>query len=394
MVIHTSWRRKLLQNKSYALAIVGLFHAFALAFIDTIWSLYLDSFFHNVSYVGFFSAGLTLLAVIFYFFSSYLLGRAKEGSVLLLSVLGLCCGYIVFYFTQSIGVLVFASVLMVFFAVLRRISMGLLIRDNARPSIMSEIVGFEYVLENIGWLLGPLIAGFFAAFFGVRIVFLLSILFLMFGFIFFKTIHPKNLLHNKDRTSVLHSIVRGTRLYFSNKKLTKLYFVSGGIKLFWALTYIYVPLFMIREGLSEIWIGFFFFGIILPLVLFEYYWGKFTDRYSFNVPFVLGYFIIGFFCVLAAFSINIYWVMLFLVLAAIGTSFLEGTTEAYFFKTAPERNVEKMYGVYSTTDELFNTFGRLLFAFLLLFLPENIIYVVTGIIMFLCMGVAISLQRS
>jgi len=42
------------------LGTISLFSSFAIAMVITIWAIYLDSFFHNAAYVGFFAAFLTI----------------------------------------------------------------------------------------------------------------------------------------------------------------------------------------------------------------------------------------------------------------------------------------------------------------------------------------------
>ena len=158
--------------------------------------------------------------------------------------------------------------------------------------------------------------------------------------------------------------------------------MGGGVNFWWSLIYLFVPLYIIRSGLHVKWVGYFLFAVAIPLILFQYKFSKMAGKIGFKKLFKIGFFIPFFFALLCFFVGNIYFVLLFLVLASLGLAILEPTTEAYFFDILKGKQSLRFYGPYNTSIDVNHFVGRIISAVLLLFLPFKFVFLFFSVAMF------------
>jgi MFS family permease len=151
---------------------------------------------------------------------------------------------------------------------------------------------------------------------------------------------------------------------------------------------VFTPLFII-EHLPVYYVGVFLFILAIPVVLLEHMVGKYVDTHSVKPVFIIGFFLMSFFTLVAYIFSNIYVTLFFLFLSVLGATFVEPTVEYYFFKVIHKNEVNKKYGVYRTSDSLFSLFCRFSCAFLLLFFTLKELYLYAGIILSLFLFVAV-----
>lgn len=78
------------------LAIISFIVSIASAFISTIWAVYLDSLLHNIAYVGYLSATLTLVSFLSYFFIIPVIEKSSKSKIYALSLLLVGFTYVLF----------------------------------------------------------------------------------------------------------------------------------------------------------------------------------------------------------------------------------------------------------------------------------------------------------
>ena len=142
-----------------------------------------------------------------------------------------------------------------------------------------------------------------------------------------------------------------------------------------------MPLLIIKT-LHVAWVGYFLFAIAVPTILFPYYFGSLAGKIGFRKIFSIGFLIPCFFALLCFFTTNIYLIMAFLVLASVGLSMLESTTEAYFFDVLKGKQDLRFYGPYNTTIDVNHFIGRILSSIILIFLPFKFIFLFFSLSMF------------
>jgi MFS family permease len=208
---------------------------------------------------------------------------------------------------------------------------------------------------------------------------MLSAVFIFLGLFLFKLskINDGNIV--KKQRPLIKEFIQ----FFKSKNRTIAYIIGGGVNFWFILMYLYLPLLILQKGLSEIWIGYFLFAIAIPTVLFEFHFAKLAGKIGFKKIFIIGFLILALSSLLCFFMTSIYVIMGILVLAAVGMSMIEPTTEAYFFDTLRNKEEEsRYYSFYNTTIDVNHFIGKFLAGIFLLFLPLRYIFLFFSFFMF------------
>lgn len=357
----------------YLIASVGF------AMVSTIWAIYLESFVHNASSVGFLTTLFIGVGILSYFLLIPVIEKRSKSRLLFAAFLIFLVSYLIFSIYSNFYLVVFLGIVLAIAVSLRVTVFGIIVRDKTKTKEVSKNEGLIYTLLNLAWLIGPLIAGYLAQKYGFKPVFLIAAITIFLSMLLFKFFKIKD-HRNTKRTD--HNIFKISIDFFKNKNRVKAYLVSGAVNFWWALIYIYIPIRIVELGLGNFIVGVFLAGVIVPLVLFEYYFGKLVGKKGFKKIFFLGFLILGFLSLLCFFLGNIYFILAALVLASIGISMLEPTTEAYFFDIIKKEQRDKYYGPYNTAIDIGYLFGALSPALILLIFPFKAIFVFFAIIMF------------
>jgi len=372
-----------LSNKSDSarLANVSLFICLSFAAFTTVWSIYLDSFLHNASMVGLISGSLGVVSILGFLFFTPLIEKYPESKIWVMAALTLIMAYFMLYLVKSIYLVLIGAGIYVLARVLYTEVQGILICDSCKKKDLGKGVGFYGSFRNIGYVLGPLLAGFIAFKLGIPFVFLFCGVFVLLAFFMFETIKLKECNHHTKDEGTLKSSFHNLITYFKTWKLFKAYIVSGGVPFYWAIIYIFGPLYAIRNGLSGNEVGIFLFCVAIPMVLFSYSSGKMADKIGYRKLFIFGHLIMASFMFLAFISKDFYFTLLYIILGSIGASFIESPRESYFFTKVKKSEEEKYYGPYKTHGTVFDMSGQILGGIILIFLPLKYIFLFLSIVM-------------
>lgn len=362
------------------LAIILFISTFSFAFIDTIWAVYINSFVHSASLVGFISAFLTLISFFSFFFIIPLIEKSNKSKIYSYTLLLFAITYILFAINQKFYFFVILAFIATILHTLRITSFGIIVRDKSYEKNLSRNEGLMYTFMNVSWVIGPLLAGFISEKYGINLVFVLSAVFVFLAFFLFKLSKIKDAnIKKKADTKTIKNFID----FFKNKNRVLAYIFGGGVNFWWSFIYLFMPLFIISNGLHIRWVGYFLFAVAFPLILLEYIFSKLAGKIGFKKIFKIGFFIPFFFALLCFFIGNVYLILLFLVLASVGLAMLEASTEAYFFDVLKKKEVLRFYAPYNTTIDLNNFISRIASATLLIFLPFKYLFLFFSIIMFL-----------
>jgi MFS family permease len=238
-----------------------------------------------------------------------------------------------------------------------------------------------YSFANIAYVIGPLIAGYTAEKMGISLIFVLSAIFIFIALFLFKL---SNIRHKNIKEKIDANFIKNFLDFFKSKERSLAYVVRGGVNLWWILIYLFIPLYIIRNGLYDRWVGYFLFAIAIPLILFEYKFSKIAGKYGFKKMFKIGFLIPAVIAFICFFISNIYIIMGLLALASVGLAMVEPTTEAYFFDILKSREDEcRFYPSYSTTMDVNNFFGKIIASTLLIFLPFKAVFLMFSCFMFI-----------
>jgi len=362
------------------LSIVGLIASLAAAYVDTIWAVYLNSFVDSIVLVGFLSAMLTIISFFSYFLFIPVIERSDKAKIYFYTMIFFIITYVLFFINHNFYFFLILAVVITILYTLRITSFGILVRDYSKNKNVSRNEGIIYTFMNIAWVIGPLVAGYVASGFGVNWVFILAAFFIFIGLILFKTSEIKDLKGKKitDNNFFINFVE-----FFKDKDRVLAYTLGGGVNLWWSFIYLFIPLMIIRNGLGEIWIGYFLFAVAIPLILFSYISAKWAGKHGFKRLFKIGYLMVSIIAFACFFVSNIYFILSLLVLASVGLAMLESTTEAYFFDILRGKEKYRFYGPYNTAIDSGRFTGKIFASVLLIFLAFNFLFLLFGGFMFL-----------
>ncbi len=372
---------------------IGIFYVFlslGISIVYTIWAVYLESFFHNASSVGLLTSVFTFLAVFSYLLFIPLVEKKSKTTLLFISLLFFAISYLLFSLYSNFYLVIILGAVLFIMGSLRITTFGILVRDKTSNKSVSKNEGFMYTLLNISWFVGPLIAGFVANKYGFQNVFFLSFLLVLVSILFFRGFKIKD---NRKTKKIDSNIFRLIIDFFSKKDRVLSYVVSGAVNFWWVLIYIYIPIYIIEQGHGTFLVGLFLSAVIIPLIFLEYPFGKIAGKKGFKKLFFVGFLILAFICVLCFFVSNIYVLLFLLVLANVGISMIESTSEAYFFDIISKTQRDKYYGVYNTAVDVGTLLGTFPAALLLLFFSFKSIFVLFGFFMVLFALVSLKMRE-
>jgi len=359
--------------------------------VATILSVYLNSFLNNPALVGFLTGLFIVVEVLAYIFLIPLIERGNKIKLLLLSLFFFAVSYFLFAVYSNIYLVIILGFLIAFASSLRTTTSGLIIRDNSESQNVSKNEGIIYTLLNIAWFVGPLISGYLANKYGFASVFFLaSALFLFAIFIinFFKIKDKRKTKHVK--TNIFKSVLG----FFKDRNRILIYFISLSVPFWWAFIYVYMPLFIMSQGLSELELGIFISGVTIPLIFGDYIFARMAGKRGFKKLFFTGFISLGILAISLFFISNIYIILGLLILSGISMAMIEPTIEAYFLDIVKEEERDKYYGIYTTSAHLGALIGVLSAAAFLLFLPFKSLFLLFGIPMIILSFVALRIKDS
>ncbi|MES2213608.1 MAG: MFS transporter [Patescibacteria group bacterium] len=177
-------------------------------------------------------------------------------------------------------------------------------------------------------------------------VYLLSVVFLIpFYYLIYKYFK-----YSKEEP-IQHIHIRGTLLYYmKDKNLYNIFISQFMLQLFYAYMVIYTPLHLINIGFSWTQIGLMFAIMLLPFVIFEIPIGDLADeKYGEKEFMTIGFVIMGIATMLMSFiTIHSFWAWaVILFITRVGASFVEITSDSYFFKHVDQQktNIISFYRI-------------------------------------------------
>jgi len=249
-----------------------------------------------------------------------------------------------------------------------RAALSLFIFEFSQKNTLASDEGRFYLFNNLGWILGPLSAGFTAKFFGNSSVFILVSFYFLVTLLYF--LHQHLVLKNPHIThqkmEKKHLVWHNLSDYFKNKELRRAYFVSLGLFFWWAIALVYFPIIIHEYGFSQEVVGYATTATIIPLVLLEGVVGKMADRHGVKRHIIFGYAMMVICAILMIFLQP--YPLLFIgtfILLSFGTANIEPLQEAYFFKVTNKTDAQRFIGVFETKYPIASITGPIFAALML-----------------------------
>ncbi|MFH1308037.1 MAG: MFS transporter [archaeon] len=338
---------------SYLVSLIGL------ASVGAIWSIYLDSFLHSAAYVGFLTTFFTVISLLACFFIVPFVEKYSKSKLFALSIFIFIISYFIFSIYTNFYLVIFLGVLLAVAVSLRITTFGIIVRDKSKEQEVSKNEGLIYSIFNLGWFVGPLIAGYVVSIYGFRAVFFYSAVLLFLSLFVFKKFKIND---NRKEKRIDYNIVKVTVDFFKKRERVFAYMTGGAVNFWMALLYVYIPIYIVESGYEDVWVGVFLAGVVIPTILTEYYFGKLAGKKGFKKMFLIGYLILFVSAILCFFFPEFYYIFPILVISSFGISMVEPTTEAYFFDIVNEKERDKYYGPYNTAIDVGSALATFFFS--------------------------------
>ena len=165
------------------LGIISLLSGFAIASVVTIWAIYLESFLHNASYVGFITSFLTIIGIASYVLLTPSIEKSNKINLYAITILIYLASYLSFAIFPNIYAVIILGLIVSLVGSLRITLVGIIFRDKIKDNSVAKDEGMVYTVTNISWLIAPIIAGFIANKYGMQKVFLFASIIFFIGII-------------------------------------------------------------------------------------------------------------------------------------------------------------------------------------------------------------------
>jgi len=239
--------------------------------------------------------------------------------------------------------------------------------------------GTYLTLTNATLVLSPSIVGLILTRGTYYSVYIFSLLFVIPLFILIRK-YFKNYVDQP----IAHINIRDTlTTYLQNRNLSHIFYSHFTLQLFYAFMVIYTPIYLSQYiGFSWSEIGLMFTIMLLPFALFELPIGKLADtKYGEKEILTLGLVIMGLSTLLISFITVknfVLWTIL-LFITRTGASFVEVTSDSYFFKQVTQRQTDEI-SMYRITRPLSFVVAPVLATLSFQFIPYQYIFLVIGTI--------------
>lgn len=258
------------------------------------------------------------------------------------------------------------------------VALDTIIEGVSTDRMSGRIRGMHLTILNMGFLFGPFVSTYFLDRINFQGVFVLSLIFNVFVFIF-ALIGFRNVNERFEQKLEVLDILKKV---FARKNIMRIYYISFVLEFFYALMVIYTPIYLRDLGFSWEDIGMIFTVMLIPFVLFQYPVGMLADKKTGEKEFLIGaIFMMGISTILIYFmgaGSVITWALI-LFLTRVGASLIEILRDSYFYKRIDCRDID-VINFFRTSLPVAYIFATVLSAFVFLFLPIKFAFILTGIV--------------
>ncbi len=230
------------------------------------------------------------------------------------------------------------------------------IKDISPTNRRGEFRSFFGTFANAGMLIGPLIGGFLAWRLGVRSPYLFAAILLFIPLILMLQMeadHRDRSVNGKLTMKDFLSLLEG---FLRHKELKILALCTLSLYFWYAVKWVFGPLFLLNLNYSPFIIGAWLAVSGLPFLLFQLPIGKLSDKIGKSKIIYLGFLISTISLIPLGFMSSISSLLATIFIVSIGTAFAEPLIEAKVTDIVPRER----YGAYSGIFEFIKTFGLLM----------------------------------
>jgi MFS family permease len=256
----------------------------------------------------------------------------------------------------------------------------LFIEHYSREHATGNVRGIYLTLNNVGWVLSPVIVGYLTSRHGFGIAYIIAACAVLCCFVtILASQHKfKDKPYKKEKLGLVFVALR------KNDILRRTITINFVLQFFFAWMVVYTPIYLSSViGFEWKTIGMLFSIMLLPFVLFQYPAGKIADLVGERWLIIAGLLIIAvatlLFSYLGPASLISYALVLFLT--RVGASLVEVCNDSYFFKHVTDQDTTTI-SVYRNMMPVAYIIGPMLGALLLVFTSYASLFLILAMILF------------
>ena len=278
----------------------------------------------------------------------------------------------------------FDAVLVVGFLMLSYITwveMDIILESFSMDKVSGRIRGLYLVAHSLGYMVGPIVSTQLLGKFGFPSVFL-------FGMLLNSIFFIVTLLHFRMMKAEMREVPGITKLMkkvMADKNLRGIYIVSTVLEIFYTLMVVYMPIYLLNQGLSWAQIGLIISLIHVPYLVLQYPAGMLADRKFGEKEMIIGSLLLLGLSTTYIYSIEspsfFVWLAVLMV-TRVGASILEILRDSYFYKQVDAGDID-VIDFFRTASPVAFILGPMLASLILLFFSMQAVFIFTGMMMFL-----------
>ncbi len=335
----------------------------------------LSAYFQDVSGAqdvsGFFlvAAGVTLFFLLSIHHVIAHIGRARLYLLLLLAIVVIACA-LIFVADSLLGaglaiVLLVATTLVV-------VIFDMLTQSFSTDAADGQMYGAVLSAGNLGFLFGPISAGYIVAHFMMQGIFFMLVV--VYSIVLVAGIVGLAHLRRLNHVTQLQGLTLVRHLW-RHSWFRRAYALSLVLQFFYAVMIVYMPLLLAAHGFSVQQIGVIFTVILVPFIVVEYPAGVIADKFLGEREMLLGglVLILGSLAVIVTMPLTTLtaWLAVLFV-SRIGAALVESMSDIYFYKHVESEDVGTI-GIYRTAYSMGLLAATLCSTIVAWFLPESLV---------------------
>ncbi|MBU1019373.1 MAG: MFS transporter [Patescibacteria group bacterium] len=365
-----------LTGKGRVFSYMMFFYMLAAGLISPVFAEYLKEITGSESYVGVLFSLAYFITFVISILISKILYKVSRLILLYIGFFGMAITYLLFSLIDSAGFLIGVQVLKGFFIAVLFVVIPLMIRDYTDDDKLSREEGRYYWFINLAWILGPITGGVISYYLGIRSVFLFSMLILLFSVWFLRHEHIVSICRRKNDET--RDLVKNLKRFFNKTTFLQAYLVDLGVHLWYIVSVMAIPLYMISSGFSVMAVGLVMALKVMPLILFEKFIADHAKGEGIGLSIRNGFIVMVIALIAIAVVNDVYFSIGMFLIVSLGVAFIEPIKETYLFRHMSREQEDDLYPIYATARQVAFMIGPVSAGFTITYFGYQVLFLLLG----------------
>jgi MFS family permease len=368
-----------MKHKRKIIYLAGFLFSMPIALVSYINSSLLENYVGR-DYVGFVYALASLLSIIGLLRMPQILARFGNRKTSIFSAFFIFISFLLLAWQPNAPIVILAFITYFISVGFMICSSDIFIENFSPNSSIGTTRGFYLTIVNFSWIIAQLVSGSVISKSSFLGIYLLGASFIALLIIVFTLFLPDF----KDPEYKTVPVLKTIKSFTKNKRISKIYFSSVILQLFYVWMVIYTPIYL-HEYIGFNWdqIGIIFSIMLIPFVALDFSLGKLSDKIGEKRLLILGFFIITFSVFIIPFiKESVLWMWIVVLFATrVGAATIEAMNEIYFFKIITEKNSDEISFFRNAPSLSYIIASLIAFPVILLTPSFEYLYFILGVLM-------------